>query len=179
MAPTDLPPIDLLVLDVDGVMTDGRVVLSDSGDEIKAFNVRDGAGMRYWKRAGKKLAIITGRSSAAVTRRAKELDVDAVRLNAKDKLPACEEVLRELGASWERTAVLGDDLPDLPLLLRCGFPVAVGDAVAEVKQRAAYVTRSAGGEGCVREVIEMLLKSAGLWDGIMARYLPREGEAET
>lgn len=178
MAEIDLADIDLLVLDVDGVLTDGRITLTAAGEEIKTFHVRDGSGMKYWQRAGKKLAIISGRSSPAIGHRAKELGVEVVRVGAKDKLPLLEEILEETGIPAERTAVIGDDLPDLPLLRRCGFPIATADAVEEVRLAAAYVTRRKGGDACVREVIEMLLKRSGLWEGILARYkLTGEGHA--
>ena len=166
-----LAKIELLVLDVDGVMTDGRITLTPDGDEIKRFHVRDGSGMKYWKRAGKKLAIISGRGSTVVTYRAKELDVDIVRLSVKDKLPAYREVLGELGVSDEQTAVIGDDLTDLPLLRQCAFSVAVADAAEEVKTAAAHVTELPGGAGCVREVIELILKQTGRWDEVITRYL--------
>jgi len=175
MARTDPKDIDLLVLDVDGVLTDGTVNLGPDGAEIKAFHVRDGSGIKYWRRAGRKVAFLTGRSSPAVDRRAEELGVDAVRQGAKDKLPALEEMLSQLGAAAERTAVVGDDLPDLPMMLRCGFAACPADAVDEVRARADYVAAAAGGRGCVREIIEMLLKSAGLWEGILSRYFPGEG----
>ena len=177
MSDIDFGRIELLVLDVDGVLTDGRITLTPDGREIKTFHVRDGSGMKYWKRVGRKLAIITGRGSEAVVRRAAELDVDAVRLNAKDKLPAIEQVQAELGCGPDQTAVIGDDLTDLPMFRRCVFSAASGDAVAEVKAAANYVAGAAGGAGCVREVIELLIKRAGLWDGIMARYLPDGKEA--
>lgn len=170
--------IGLLVLDVDGVLTDGRIVWTDGGEELKFFHVRDGAGMKYWRRAGGKLAMITGRGGPAVLRRAKELDVDAVRTGALDKLPAYREVLAELGFTPAQTAVMGDDLPDLPLLERCGFGVAVADAVEEVRQAAGYVTKARGGEGAVREVIELILKNAGRWEGILARYRKPAAEGE-
>lgn len=166
----DYSQIDLLVLDVDGVMTDGRIILTPSGQEVKAFHVRDGSGMKYWRRAGKKIAMISGRNSQAVALRAGELEVDALRLGAKTKLPAYLEVLDELKIPADRVAVMGDDLPDLPLMLDCAFPVAVADAAEEVKQAAAYVTSAPGGAGCVREVIELILKRAGLWETITARY---------
>lgn len=171
MAQIDYAKIELLVLDVDGVLTDGRIVLTSSGQEIKFFNAHDGAGMKYWKRAGGKLALITGRDSDAVRTRARELDVDEVRLDAKWKLPVFQEVLAKLRISPERTAVIGDDLPDLPLILHCAFGVAVADAAEEVRDRAKYVTRAVGGAGAVREVIELILKNAGKWDAIMSRYL--------
>ncbi len=162
--------IELLVLDVDGVLTDGHIVLTPAGEEIKSFHVRDGSGMKYWKRAGGKLAIISGRGSYAVVRRAQDLEVDAVRVNAKDKLPAYREILAELNVPASRTAVMGDDLPDLPLLMHCALPIAVADAVSEVRSAAAYVTQLPGGHGCVREVIDMILQRSGKWDGILARY---------
>jgi len=171
MAGIDYAGIELLVLDVDGVLTDGRIVLTPTGGEIKAFSARDGAGMKYWKRVGGKLAIISGRSSPVVNRRAEELDVDAVRLDAADKLPAYRQVLDELSVAPARAAVVGDDLTDLPLLMHCGMPVAVADAVDEVCRAAAYVTKAPGGAGAVREVIELILKKAGKWDTIMQRYL--------
>jgi len=179
MRDIDFARIELLVLDVDGVMTDGRVILSSTGDEIKAFHVRDGSGMKYWKRVGKKLAIITGRGSQAVANRAQELSVDALRMHAKDKLPALREIWAELDCTAEQTAVIGDDLTDLPLLLRCAFPVAVPDAAAEAREAAAYVTQRPGGGGCVREVVEVILKKAGLWQEILARYKAADEVADS
>lgn len=170
--------IRLLALDVDGVLTDGRIILSPAGEETKVFNARDGAGMKYWKRAGGKLAIVSGRGSAAVEIRAEELAVDAVRLNAKDKLPALEEVLAELGVPAERTAAVGDDLTDIPVLRRCGFAVTTPDAPEEVRAVADYVTRLGGGAGCVREVIELLLKRSGKWNDILSRYFPAGRERQ-
>ncbi len=176
MDKTDFANIELLVLDVDGVLTDGSIVYLGRDEEIKAFNVRDGSGMKYWRRVGKKLALISGRESAAVVRRAEELGVDAVRLGAKDKLPAYQDVLAALGVSPSQTAVIGDDLTDLPMMVRCGFAVATADAAEEVRLRADHVTGAPGGGGCVREVIEMILKNTGLWDAVMARYLPAKGD---
>ena len=178
MAGIDYAAIELLVLDVDGVLTDGRIVLAPGGGEIKAFNARDGAGMKYWKRVGGKLAIISGRSSPVVKVRAEELGVDAVRLEVTDKLPAYREVLDELSVTPARAAVVGDDLTDLPLLMHCGLPVAVADAVDEVRGAAAYVTKAPGGAGAVREVVELILKKAGKWDAIMQRYLRQARKQE-
>lgn len=175
----DYSKIDLLVLDVDGVMTDGQIILTPSGEEIKAFHVRDGAGIKYWKRAGKKIAMITGRASPAVAIRAGELGIDLFRVNVKDKLPAFREALARLGISPDRTAVVGDDLPDLPMMRHCGLPIAVADAVEEVRQAAAYVTSAPGGRGAVREVVELILKNSGAWSAIMARYLPGGEEASS
>jgi 3-deoxy-D-manno-octulosonate 8-phosphate phosphatase (KDO 8-P phosphatase) len=171
----DYAKIDLLVLDVDGVMTDGGITLGASGEELKTFHVRDGSGMKYWRRAGGKIAMLTGRSSPAVAARAKELGVEALRMGLQEKLPAYRQVLAELGASEDRVAAIGDDLPDLPLLRHCGFPVAVADAVEEVRLSAAYVTKVRGGAGAVREVVELLLRGGGKWEGIVARYLEGGG----
>ena len=172
MEKTDYAKLELLVLDCDGVLTDGSVTLDSNGQEIKTFHSRDGAGMKYWQRVGRKIAIITGRGSPAVTIRARELGVEEVHMNAKDKLPVFEQVLARLGVSADRAVVIGDDLTDLPMLLNCGFAVSVPDAPEEVKSRAAYVTKLPGGSGCVRETIELILKGSGEWDKIMARYLP-------
>ncbi|MCY2931397.1 MAG: HAD hydrolase family protein [Planctomycetota bacterium] len=177
MTAIDYHAIKLLVLDVDGVMTDGGIILTDGGEQAKRFHVRDGAGMKYWRRAGGKLAMITGRGGQVIGRRAKELDVDAVRTDALDKLPAYLDVLKELGFSPEQTAVMGDDLPDLPLLQRCGLAIATADAAEEVRREAAFVTQAPGGHGAVREAIEWIMKKTGAWDGILARYRRPAGEA--
>ena len=162
--------IELLILDVDGVLTDGRIILDSDGGESKQFNTQDGAGMKYFQRAGKQIAIITGRESSVVARRAAELGVEIVIQGAKDKLPAYESVLAELKLTDKQTAVMGDDLPDLPMLLRCGFPIAPANAVEEVRQAAALVTENPGGEGAVRQAVEYILKHTGQWDSILQRY---------
>ena len=166
----DAAAVELLVLDVDGVLTDGGIMLDADGREIKRFSALDGAGLKYWQRAGRQVAIISGRDSPAVAARAAELGVAAVCQNAKQKLPAYEAVLARLGMTDARTAVMGDDLPDLPLLRRAGFALAPANAVEDVRAAADYVTAARGGEGAVREAVEMLLKQAGRWDDIMARY---------
>lgn len=166
--------IELLVLDVDGVLTDGSIVLDAEGRELKRFCVLDGAGMKYWQRAGKRIALISGRASPAVTFRAAELGVTLVRQNAKDKLPVYECVLGELGLSDAQAAVMGDDLPDLPMMRRCGVAIAPAGAVEEVRQAADLVTRCGGGRGAVREAVEWILRGSGQWDRIMQRY--REAE---
>jgi len=175
MGEIDYARIELLVLDVDGVLTDGRITLTGAGEEIKSFHAHDGAGMKYWRRAGRKLAMISGRGSQAVRLRAEELGVEAVRLNEKNKLPAYQEVLEELGLVPAQAAVVGDDLTDLPMMRHCAFSAAPADAVGEVRQAADYVTESRGGQGAVREVIELILKEAGLWQAILRRYIPESG----
>ncbi len=174
MRTIDYPQLKLLVLDVDGVLTDGGIIYTAAGEEIKAFHVKDGSGMRYWKRAGGRLAILTGRSSAIVDRRAGELGVDEVRQGCKHKQPAYEAVLATMGLSARAVAVVGDDLPDLPLLRACGFSACPADAAEEVRQNVDYVCRTAGGQGVVREVVEHILRRAGRWEDILARYLPNE-----
>lgn len=162
--------IELLILDVDGVMTAGQVVIDDTGRLINFFNVQDGSGIKYWHRCGGKTAIISGRSSNAVNIRAKVLGIELVYQDALRKIEAYRKVLAASGVDPARTCCVGDDLPDLPLLVNCGYPVAVANAVDEVKQRAAYVTRRPGGSGAVREVIERLLRAKGKWDAIVAGY---------
>ncbi len=173
MTDIDFARIELLVLDVDGVMTDGRIVYGSGGQELKFFHVRDGSGMKYWRRAGGKLAIISGRGGEAVERRADELGVQFVRQKLKDKLPAYDEALAELGFEDGQVAAIGDDLTDLPIHRRVGMSIAVADAAEELRAQADYVTRLPGGRGCVREAIELILKKSGRWDRIMARYRPR------
>jgi len=177
MPETDFSRIKLLVLDVDGVMTDGRIILTPDGQEIKAFDCKDGAGLKYWMRAGGRVAFITGRGSSAVKVRAEELGVRIIRMRTKDKLPAYREVLAELGLDASQAVVMGDDLPDLPLLRECGFSAAPCDAAPEVRQAVDYITTLPSGRGCVREVVDLVLKKSGRWGVIMSRYLP-SGEAD-
>jgi 3-deoxy-D-manno-octulosonate 8-phosphate phosphatase (KDO 8-P phosphatase) len=164
-------PIELLVLDVDGVLTDGGINLDDAGREFKRFNAQDGAGIKYWQRAGKQVAVITGRPGEVIVHRCKELGITHLVRNAKDKLPAYEALLAELKLSPAQAAVMGDDLPDLPIMRRCGLAIAPANAVAEVRGAAGLVTRKTGGDGAVREAIEHLLKRMGFWPGLMERYL--------
>jgi YrbI family 3-deoxy-D-manno-octulosonate 8-phosphate phosphatase len=169
----DFARIELLVLDVDGVLTDGRQSLSLSGGKLSrgvSIHMRDETGVRYWLRAGRKLGVISGQPHAWVVEWARELGISAVRTGARVKLPALEEMLAELAVPAGRTAVMGDDLVDLPLVRACGFGVAVADAAGEVREAAAYVTKQPGGHGAVREVVELILRRGGDWDRIMERY---------
>jgi len=168
----DYRKIELLVLDVDGVLTAGGLTFCGQGGECKTFHVRDGSGLKYWKRAGHKFAVISGRQSPCTTQWAGEYEPDAIEQGAKNKLPAYERILAELGFRDDQTAVVGDDLPDLPLLHRCGLAVAVADAVPQVKHAAGLIAPLAGGAGAVRWVIETILAKAGKWDQIMSRYTP-------
>jgi len=168
----DLADIRMLVIDVDGVLTDGTIIINADGSESKFFNSLDGHGIRMWRRAGLKVAFLSGRESEPTKCRAKQLEIDYCVQNCYDKLPALEKLLEQLGLSPDRVAYIGDDLPDLPPIRYVGFGVAVANAVDEVKQYADYVTARRGGSGAVREVIEYILKNTGRWQELMKRYLP-------
>jgi 3-deoxy-D-manno-octulosonate 8-phosphate phosphatase (KDO 8-P phosphatase) len=163
--------VELLVLDVDGVLTDGRIAIDGEGRELKSFHAADGAGIKYFQRVGKRVAFISGRSSPAVTARAAELGVTIVHQDAKDKLPVYLRVLEELALDEAQAAVMGDDLMDLPLMRRCGLAIAPANAAAEVRAAAAMVTGASGGAGAVREAVEAILRAGGLWDQILQRYV--------
>jgi 3-deoxy-D-manno-octulosonate 8-phosphate phosphatase (KDO 8-P phosphatase) len=163
--------IKLLLMDCDGVLTDGRLWLTDDGDEQKSFNTHDGLGLRLFHRAGLKSGIITGRSSRAVTRRAQELGVEFVCQGNPDKTAAFEQLLQQAGVDENEVAFVGDDLPDIPIMNRAELAVAVADAVEETRSVAHYVTRANGGRGAVREVIEIILKSQGRWHDLVEDYL--------
>jgi len=159
--------IRLVLMDVDGVLTDSRILLHSMPDgtatEIKVFSAYDGAGLKLAKLAGLRTGLITGRDSPATTRRAREVDMDFVYQNRGEKLPAYEEILRESSVRDGEVTYVADDLPDLPILARVGLAVAVANAVPEVKKAAHYVTSKSGGDGAVREVIELVLKAQGKW----------------
>jgi 3-deoxy-D-manno-octulosonate 8-phosphate phosphatase (KDO 8-P phosphatase) len=154
--------VRLLVLDVDGVLTDGRLLYSSQGEEAKTFHVRDGYGIVALLRAGIEVAVISGRSSQAVSRRMHELGIRRVLQGVAPKLPAYEALLADLGLTDAVTACVGDDTPDVPLLERARLAVAVADAHVDARTRAHYVTRAAGGRGAVREVCDLLLAVRGV-----------------
>jgi 3-deoxy-D-manno-octulosonate 8-phosphate phosphatase (KDO 8-P phosphatase) len=162
--------VELLVLDVDGVLTDGRIVYCDDGRETKAFHVRDGSAIRFWIEAGKQAAIISGRNSAVVVKRARELGITRIVQGAGSKLAALQGLLDEMKLTFGQVCVIGDDLPDWPMIRHCGFSVAVADACPELRAAAHWVTRAPGGAGAVREVIERLMRGQGLWQPLLARF---------
>jgi 3-deoxy-D-manno-octulosonate 8-phosphate phosphatase (KDO 8-P phosphatase) len=168
----DLTQIQLLALDVDGVLTDGALVFNSDGSESKFFSALDGHGLRMWQRAGLKVALISGRESAPTQLRAEQLGIEYVFQDCHYKLPVIEELLVQLDLAPEKVAYIGDDLPDLPVMRYVGFAVAVANAVDEVKRQADYVTARPGGGGAVREVIEYILKGTDKWPKLMERYLP-------
>jgi len=163
--------IQLLLMDVDGTMTDGGVTLLSQNDgtaiEIKTFDAHDGQGLTLAQTAGLRTGCITGRESSALLRRAREMKMEFIYMKQPLKTPAYEEILRQAGVSDAAVAFIGDDLPDIPLLRRAGLAVAVGDAVPEVKQAAHYITRALGGQGAVRETVELILKSKGIWEELI------------
>ena len=162
--------VSVLVMDVDGVLTDGRIVYAEYGDELKLFDVQDGAGLVFWNRLGLKSAIITSRTSRLVKRRAKELRVDVLSQGSLMKLPIYEQLLKRFRVTHEQVCAIGDELMELPILSRVGLAVAVPNAVPEVKQVSHYITQRSAGKGAVREVIDLILKAKGLWDSLMTRY---------
>jgi YrbI family 3-deoxy-D-manno-octulosonate 8-phosphate phosphatase len=163
--------VELILSDVDGVLTDGGIFFDNQGIESKRFHVRDGLGIKLWKRAGYKFGILTSRSSHLVKVRANELGVDIVRQGFEDKVGKALEVIAECRLRPEQVCFIGDDLPDLPVMKRVGLAVAVADAVRELRENAAYVTRSPGGHGAVREVIEMILRAKLQWNDLISKYL--------
>lgn len=162
--------IKLVLMDCDGVLTDGRLWLNADGDEQKAFHARDGQGISLLHKAGLQTGIITGRTSRAVDRRAQDLKIQYVRQYAKDKIKALEEILADAGVSANECAYIGDDVGDIPVMHRVRFAVAVGDAVDETKKAAHYTTAREGGQGAVREVCDLILKAQGRWDELMKRF---------
>jgi 3-deoxy-D-manno-octulosonate 8-phosphate phosphatase (KDO 8-P phosphatase) len=157
-----------LVADVDGVMTDGAVVLDDQGIETKHFHVRDGLAFSLWHRAGKQAAILSGRRVAAVERRASELKIAHVLQGHDEKVAPFRCLIEQLGLAERQVCFVGDDLPDLPVLLSVGLAACPADAVAEVKDAAHLITNAQGGRGVIREIIELILKSQGRWNDLIS-----------
>jgi 3-deoxy-D-manno-octulosonate 8-phosphate phosphatase (KDO 8-P phosphatase) len=164
-------PIELILSDVDGVLTDGRVVLDSQGIESKSFHIRDGMGIRLWQKAGYRFGLITLRSSHMVKVRAAELGIDIIRQGTGDKLAAVQQILREQRLAPRQTCYLGDDLPDLRAVRAVGLGVATADACAELREAAHHVTAANGGGGAVREIVELILKAQRRWDEVIQPYV--------
>jgi len=162
--------VKVVVFDVDGVLTDGSILLMPDGREIKSFNVLDGTGINYLERAGIVTAILSGRAAKAVSHRARELGIRHVLQGYKRKLDGLARLARRLGIPPERMCFVGDDLPDIPVMRKVAFAVAVPGARPEVIRAAHWVTRAGGGNGAAREVAEKILKAQGKWRGVTARY---------
>src|SRR5713101_680632 len=160
--------IQVLLMDVDGTMTDGSVALLSQPDgtalEIKTFDAHDGQGLTLAHTAGLRTGCITGRESSALVRRAHEMKMEFIYQKQPLKMPALEEIMQKAGVSESAIAYVGDDLPDLPIMRRVGLAIAVGDAVAQVKQTAHYVAKAHAGKGAIREAVELILKSKGIWE---------------
>ena len=168
--PHKLKEIQLLLLDVDGVLTDGSIIYSDEASETKMFNVKDGFGLKLVMQAGIKVGLVTGRKSEALHRRCRDLGIAYVYDGVQQKARLLDEIATKTGVSALNTAFVGDDLPDIPIMKRVGLSIAVADAHERVRKQAGWTTSAAGGRGAVREVCDALLKACGKWDGIMEQY---------
>ncbi|MBL7092029.1 MAG: HAD hydrolase family protein [Candidatus Omnitrophica bacterium] len=162
--------VKMLILDIDGVMTDGRIIYDSKGNELKCFNVLDGMGFVLLGQAKIKVALITAKGSKAVLRRARDIGAVEIKRNAIDKLTAFRQILKKHGLSAKDICFMGDDLLDLPVMRRAGLAVAVPGACGEVKRAARYVTKKEGGKGAVREVIEVILRAQNKWRKLVGKY---------
>ena len=162
--------IKLILLDVDGVLTDGSILIDGDGHETKRFNVKDGLGIKAAQVVGIRVGIVSARSSRPTARRARELGIDPIMQGVEDKAAAMADIARAVGVKPAAVAFLGDDLADLGVMRRVGYPMAVADAAEEVRAVAKHVTAAAGGRGAVREAIEHLLKAMGKWEAVLAKY---------
>ncbi len=162
--------IELILSDVDGVLTDGGLIFDNEGIETKQFHVRDGMGIALWQQAGYRFGILTSRTSHIVQVRTAELGIDIVRQGFREKLPSAREIAASLKLNLDQVCYVGDDLPDLPVLKSVGLAVTVADAAEEAKQVAHLVTRHSGGKGAIRETIERILKAKRRWEDIVARF---------
>ncbi len=162
--------IRMIIFDVDGVLTDGGIYMGETGELFKPFHARDGLGITLAQKAGLQTGIITGRDSAMLAKRAAELKITAVWQGKRDKRAAYCELKQKFHLQDEEIAYVGDDLIDLPVMVQVGFPAAVGDAVLEVRNMAAFVASQHGGQGAVREILEFILKAQGKWEAIVAAF---------
>ena len=163
--------IKLLILDVDGVMTDGRIIMNENGEEIKCFHVRDGHGLKLLLSAGIDVIIISGRKSKTARYRAKELGIQEIYQGVKWKESLCRKLIQRKGLKREQVCCMGDDLPDLPIFSQAGISIAVADASPEVRAAASFVTKKKGGNGAVREVCELILKGQEKWPDAKSAFL--------
>ncbi len=162
--------IKLLLLDVDGVMTDGRIIMNDRGEDAKAFNVKDGLGLKMLMSSGLEVVIVTGRRSQALAHRSKELGIEEVYQGVEDKNTVCQQLKKTKDLKKEQVCSLGDDIPDLAMFTESGLSIAVADAVKEVREAADFITKSNGGFGAVREACELILKCQGKWRDALAAF---------
>jgi len=167
----ELDKIKMLVVDVDGVLTNGNILVDGQGRESKSFSIVDGSGIKIWKRAGLKIAFLSGRYSPATSQQVKELSIDFCINGTKDKLKEFNKLTKKSRIPAKYIAYAGDDLPDLPVILNAGFSAASANASDEIKKYADYVTKKKGGQGAVREIIEYILKKTGRWDAVLKKYM--------
>ena len=165
-----LKKIKMLILDVDGVMTDGRIIMDDEGRQLKNFNVRDGHGLKIIQRYGIEVVILTGRKSEVVNHRAKDLGIKEIYQGALNKKEVFQKILQKHNLAADSVAYMGDDIIDIPVLRQVGFSAAVADAVDVVRKSVDYVTKNKGGHGAVRELCEMILQMQGKWPKIAEKY---------
>ena len=165
-----IKPVSFLILDVDGVLTDGRIIIDDLGNETKQFHVRDGHGLKLLMRVGIEVILITGRTSKVVEHRARELGIQEVHQSAKNKIDVLQEIMARRDITGEHIAYIGDDIVDIPVFRTVGFAVAVADASEDAKEAADYITGNGGGKGAVREICELILKVQNKWDMVVSRY---------
>ena len=167
--------IELVLFDVDGVLTDGKILLHADGSESKQFDIKDGTGIVWAQRAGLRVGLLSARTSASTSQRAAQLGITLVHQGVGSKLETYEQTIADIGVADERVAYMGDDLLDLPVLSRVGLAAAPADAVHEVRSRVHWVSAARGGDGAARDLIEVLLRAQNKWDGLLASYL-REGQ---
>lgn len=165
--------VKLLLLDVDGILTDGSITYSDEGIELKTFNSKDGFGLNLVRKAGVEVGIITARSSQALIRRCQDLKIDHLYQGRRNKVETFQEVIAELGLTASEVAYMGDDWLDLPLLARVGFSATVADALAEVKEVTHFTSRFNGGQGGVREVCDLIVEAKGMYEKLLHEYMER------
>jgi 3-deoxy-D-manno-octulosonate 8-phosphate phosphatase (KDO 8-P phosphatase) len=168
--------IELVLFDVDGVLTDGKILLHADGSESKQFDIKDGTGIVWAQRSGLRVGLLSARTSASTMQRAAQLGITLVHQGVASKLDTYEQMLANLGVSDDRVAYMGDDLLDLPVLSRVGLAAAPHDAVEEVRARVHWVSAARGGDGAARDLIEVLLRAQDKWDGLLASYLTPEGQ---
>jgi len=163
-------PIKIFLLDVDGVLTDGKLYFSNSGDELKAFNIQDGLGIKFLQRHGITVGIVTGKRSQLVANRARDLGIEIVLQGREDKLVAIREIITDLDMQLSEVAYMGDDLPDLSAISAVGLGMSVANGVREVKKAAHWISQYEGGQGAVREACELILNAQGKWEGLLQDY---------
>jgi len=177
--PLNIKKIKLIAMDVDGVLTDGLIYYGSLGNhevDLRGFHVHDGEGIALARKAGLQVALVSSKKGGSIARRARDLEITEVLLGKKDKWTAIRGIMARQGLSAKEVCYLGDDLPDLAVMKRVGFPVAVANAVREVKEAAKHVTRARGGQGAVREAVELVLKRQGKWRDTLRSFQPEPGK---